>query len=166
MGFDGKDGNRFITPVEIPLYIYEVIEIEGFTFPVFKLKENYAQGAHLEEDLDYGERAKLIPLLDAIEGKVIGITFSVTTFSKEGLKEDDEISRILGAWLDEVNSKVDLSFGLIQMIPSNEIDHDAIDKNGDSNSILKINNSDDINDINVNDVPIIESIRYFAGEDK
>ena len=164
MGFDGKDGNRFITPLEIPLYFYEGIEEAEFL--VSKNKENYIQGPISEEGfVDYGERAKLIPLLNMVKGKVIGFTLSMYTYSKEGAK-DDEYGRIAGGYVDEINPKVDLSFGLIQLIPSNEIDYDGKDKNGDSNSILKINNSDDINDINVNDVPIVMGISYFAEEEK
>ena len=163
MGFDGKDGNRFITPLEIPLYFYEGIEEAEFL--VKKNKENYIQSSTEEGYVDYGERAKLIPLLNTLKGKVIGFTLSMYTYSKEGAK-DDEYGRIAGGYVDEINPKVDLSFGLIQLIPSNEIDYDGKDKNGDSNSILKINNSDDINDINVNDVPIVMGISYFAEEDR
>lgn len=164
MGFDGKDGNRFITPLEIPLYFYDAIEEAEFL--VTKLKENYICASTVAEDyIDYGERAKLIPLLNTLKGKVIGFTLSMYTYSKEGAR-DDEYSRIVCAYLDEVNPKVDLSFGLMQLVTSNDIEYDWEDRIGDSDSIIKIKSCDDINDINISDVPIITSIRYFAGEDK
>ena len=165
MGFDGKDGNRFITPVEIPLYIYEVLE--GTVFPVRKIKENYIQSSVSEEGyVDYGERVKLIPVLDATKGKVIGFNLQMDTYCKGGAVKDDEYSRIVFGWVDEVNSKVDLSSGLFQLVSPNDIDYNGKDKNGNSDPIFKMNNSDDINDINVDDVPIIIDIEYFVGEDK
>lgn len=163
MGFDGKDSNRFITPVEIPIYISEVAGDSWFT--VIKFKDNYVFSARFEGDLFYGERAKLIPVLNTAKGKVIAILLNVDTYSKEGAG-DDEYSRIVCGYIDEVNPKVDLSFGLFQLIPSNDIEYDWEDQNGDSDSILKIMSCDDISNINISDVPIMHSIAYFAGEDE
>ena len=165
MGFDGKDGNRFITLLEIPFYLYEAIEEAEFL--VEKIKENFIQSSISEEGyVDYGERAKLIPLLNTLKGNVIGLALNMDTYSKEGAR-DDEYSRIVCGYIDEVNPKVDLSFGLFQLIPSNEIDFHNKDRIGDSDSIIKIKSCDDINDINISDVPIMQGcIIYFAGEDK
>ena len=48
--------------------------IEEAEFLVKKNKENYIQSSTEEGYVDYGERAKLIPLLNTLKGKVIGFT--------------------------------------------------------------------------------------------
>jgi len=71
MGFDGKDGNRFITPLEITLYIYEAVE--PAVFQVTRAEDNYVGSCFDEGDIDYGKRAKLIPLLDTLKGNTFCI---------------------------------------------------------------------------------------------
>ena len=170
-GFDGRDGNRFITPVEIPIYIYD--NIEQAEFKVVKSFVNTidcrvygSQSDTVEYDyelMDCSDRNLLLPLLDSLKGKVFAFSLYYYIYDdKEGLG-DDELGRIISEYIDEVNSKNDLSFGLVQLITSNDIEYDWEDRIGDSDSIIKIKSSDDIISINISDVPIMESIKYFEG---
>jgi len=59
-----------------------------------------------------------------------------------------------------------LSFGLFQLLPQNNIPpYTNPDKiKGDSESILRLNSSEEMGKINVNQVPMTTSIAYFSGE--
>ena len=170
-GFDGRDGNRFITPVEIPIYIYDCFEPAEFR--VVKSFVNnidcidyYSDSDEQEYDyerMDCSDRNLLLPLLDSLKSKVFAFSLYYYVYDNKGGLPYDELSRIISEFQDETNSKNDLSYGLVQLLTSNDIEYDWEDRIGDSDSIIKIKNSDDINNINISDVPIMESIKYFEG---
>lgn len=65
-------------------------------------------------------------------------------------------------YYSELDSKIGLTLGLFQLVPSNEIPcEDLIE--GDTSSILKIEDVNNINNIDVSKVPLLMAISYFAG---
>lgn len=167
MGFDGKDGNRFITPVEITQYLYETVEPAVFT--VTWAEDNFVGSAGDcgdIDDIDYGKRAKLIPLLDSLKGNTFCIDLRMITFTEDQALVN-EFGQVIIDNLNEINSKQKLSFGLLQLVQANGIDYNNPEKiEGDISSILKIYSVDDLSSIDVSDVPLINGIHYFKEDDK
>jgi len=173
MGFDGKDGSRFVTPVEIALYFYEGCDPEQTMFWVEEFKVNNIMGIDYNnnndvvnsndniEVKDYGDESKLNGLLTDLKNKIIVLGFNLWKYPRS----DAEVFGQAGfEYLDESNSKVGLSFGLIELVSPNDVYYDNQNNtNGDSSSILIINNIEDIYSIDITKVPIVGSISYFAG---
>ena len=164
-GFDGKDGNRFITPLEITLYLYEAVEPAVFT--VTRAEEKYIGSSISNEgDIDYGKRDKLIPLLDSIKGNTFCFYLRARTFTEDKALVD-EFGQVIVENLNEINSKVKLSFGLFQLVTSNDLDYKNPENiEGDTSYILKLENIEDFCTINIDNVPLINAIHYFLEEDK
>lgn len=169
VGFDGKDGSRFITPIEIPYYFYK--SYEPAQFAVMKHKENSI--AIAGEDIngeDYSNNEeKLVSLLVCLKGKVLIFNLNhkrIDESAGDNLNLDAKDLDDVNMYINEVNLKVELTFGLYQLLAQNKIpSYTNPDKiKGDSESILKLTNPEEMGKINIDLVPITTSIGYFAGE--
>lgn len=164
LGFDGKDGNRFITPLEITLYLYEAVE--PAVFQVTRAEDNYVGSCFDEGAIDYGKRAKLMPLLDTLKGNTFCILLRMKTFTEDQALAN-EFGQVIIDNLNEINSKQKLSFGLLQLVQANGIDYNNPEKiEGDTSSILKIYSVDDFSSIDVSDVPLVLAMHYFKEDNK
>ena len=115
MGFDGKDGKGFITPIQIPLYL-----IEGSKTNFYFLKSDYntvlspssVAGMATDENAQ-----KIFEYLDKLEKRVIAIIPSFEKYpgSSEGY------TGVVADYFIEHNSKVGLASKLISLVATNEI---------------------------------------------
>jgi len=162
MGFDGKDGKRFITPLEIPFYFYETLE--SARFMVGEYKENSIKSDYntLEDYSD--DKEKLISLLNDLKGRVL--LFNLRDLIYNGSDVDPAVRDKVINFNNEANSRVVLAFGLFQLLPQNKIPpYTNPDKiKGDSESILRITSPEEMGRINIDQVPMIITIDYFSGE--
>lgn len=177
MGFDGKDGNRFVTLVEIPVYFDK--NIEGPVFLYKKYKVNNILGidnttsadangdivkspeGNIEDGYCYS-KSEIISLLDSLRSKVINPKLKYWFSEFADLPADYLKSDLFIDYFNESNSKIELVFELLQLVSSNGITYEDLEKS-DTSSILIFNNVDNIGDIDVSKVPVIASIGYFVG---
>jgi len=166
VGFDGKDGNRFITPLEIPIYYYESFKQSRFDVIQYKKNTITVEGENTESQDYSDDESKLISLLNSIKSGIVMFNLISQEFDESKWDKYDlgaETRQNVTDYVKEVNSKVELTFGLFQLSPQNGIpsytNPDRI--KGDSESILKITSSDEMSKINIDQVPMISSISYF-----
>jgi len=155
MGFDGSDGNRFITPIEIPLYMFEGIKTSIFS--VYRMDDNsilFSNG----ESFDYSDRNDLLPFLDSIKGKIIAFVPFTDKINESDASSFGDVA--VDYVKNEHNPKTGLSFGLYQLVISNGFEIPESTES-DGSSILKINNFEDVNVIDISKVPLIGLIIYL-----
>lgn len=167
IGFDGKDGNRFITPVEIESYFYEAFKPAHFGVRNYKVNDYDAAGENWEGQ-DYSDNKEgLLLVLNDMRGKAV--IFDLSILKLDDSQADDlepAVRDVAYDYINEVNSKVTLSFGLLQLLSENRVHSLENPDNikSDSNSVLKIINADEMRQINIDQVPIIYGgISYFSG---
>ena len=180
LGFDGKDGARFITPVEIPFYFNEAVKeavfriekstvnnIDGIDYSI--TGRDTIQFGECREYITCSDRNSLLQQLDLLKGNVIVIVLDVWEYDVSDLNKatlEEEIYNRAVEYIDENNSKIGLSFGLLDLVTSNDIDYKSFMENvtnGDSSSILKIVDVNNIDDIDISKVPLTRSILFFEG---
>ena len=164
VGFDGKDGSRFITPIEIPFYFYEKFKPAGFG--VVKYSENDIKADTEGKDYSDDKRGLLL-LLSSLRGKVILLDLAYKRKDDSPRNDLDLVSRDgLYTYREEVNSKLEIVFGLYEILSQNGVlaytNPEKIQAK--SELILKVNNSEEMGAIEIKQVPIIMVIGYYSGE--
>ena len=170
MGFDGKDGNRFITPLEIPIYYYG--SLKPARFQIEKYNKNTVMlrsGVDVEAEDYSDDKGKLVSLLNDLKGRTLLLRLITYKFSESDFYRfdlDKETAEIVNNFIKEVDSKSELTVGLFQLLTQNGMSpYTNPDKiKGNSEPILKITNSEEMGKINIDQVPIIDNIGYFSGE--
>ena len=158
MGFDGKDGTRFVTPVEIELYVYK--QLSEASFGVFEYDiNNFFENGNSEFKSYYGEN-QIISLLNNLKSKVI--VLGLNTMEREEPSVDEIDQTVIVEGTKEINSKIELTFGLFQLVSSNNLTYDNPER-GDTASIIKITSVDDAEKIDISKVPILLNMSYFKG---
>ena len=189
LGFDGADGARFITPVEIPFYVVEDAQRH---FGVNKSSVNNMDGidySNIRDTVSTGEcfesiviidRNTLFSILDSLIGKVIAIYLETNEWDFDLSKNatyqsmDPKAQNCLIEYQKELNPKVDLAFALLNSVSDNDIkinewhggDEQEIYRrimNADGSTILKIENADNLEDIDISKVPLLGYFLWFAG---
>lgn len=156
MGFDGNDGNRFVTPVEIQIYVYEQCP-EAAIFNVLEYKQNDFWGNDNEEFRNCTGEDQIMSLLDSLKSKVIGLDLNRFEYNES---DAESYGQVVLDGTRELNSKVELTFGLFQLVSSNNIPIGNPER-GDTASIIKIEDVNDVENIDVSKVPILFGISYF-----
>jgi len=171
VGFDGKDGNRFITPLEITIYYYESFEPSRFDISEYKENSIMAKSENITCEDYGGDKNKLVSLLNDVKGRVVLFSLTcqkwdISDYHSSFPNLDPKTQENVTNNLEENNSKVELSFGLYQLSPQNGIPpYTNPDKiKGDSESILKLTNPEEMGTINIDQVPIIQYFDYYSGE--
>jgi len=169
MGFDGKDGKRFITPLEIPIYFYEALEPAYFGVREYKENSVVARGENIKAEDYSDDKEKLVSLLHDLKGRVLVFSLHTHKYNEsevDGLGLDPINRDKVVVFIREANSKVELTFGLFQLLPQNKIPpyKNSEKIKSDSESILKLTSPEEMGNINIDQVPIILNIYYFSGE--
>ena len=191
MGFDGGDGARFITPVEIPFYAVEgaqrhfgvnksaVNNMDGIDYS--NMRDTMTTGECVE-NIDIMDKNTLFSILDSLKGKVIAIALDNDEWdidlskNETFLAMDPSVQNCLMEYQKEGNSKVDLAFALLHSVTDNDIkineghsevgDEQEIYRrilNADGTAILRIESADHLEDIDISKVPLLGYIKWFAG---
>lgn len=176
-GFDGEDSNRFITPVEMPYYLLEAIDTAAFVFvknPVNSIElMDYSTGNvgffdYLEftfcKDIN-----TLIYQLNLLKGNIISFRLEESEIDVSVLNEmnlDEKNYNAAVEYIIESNSKIGLSYGLMELMTSNNFDYKKYkgeNSNSDSPSIIRIKDIKNIYCIDIAKVPIATEIVFFEG---
>lgn len=179
IGFDGKDGSRFVTPVEIPLYYYEGVDDMMFVILKYRVRnldgidyssdDNINANGDIErtpegniEPIESYTRSEIITQLDNLKNK--GIVLFLNCWNQDPYKipDVDVNSKYVNDYFNEINSKVGLSLGLFQLVTSNGIPYQNIGR-GDTSSIIIIDDVNNVGNIDISKVPILMIISFFAG---
>ena len=174
-GFDGRDGNRFITPVEIALYFLDSSEKAGLWVTkslvntidcrVYGTQSDTAEYAF--ETTDCSDRNVLFPLLDSLKGKVFAFYLPQSKFPDsdvDSLNLDTEAYNCYIEYTDEHDSKIELSIELIELVTSNDLDYERSTESkvgGDTLSIIRIDNVNNIDEIDISRIPETRELQYF-----
>jgi len=179
LGFDGEDGNRFITLAEMPFYLLESVESASFAF--LKTTVNNIDGTDYDENgsfVQFGDRYEsiscsdkneLFQQLNLLKGNIIAFIIDDRGNDSSILKEmdlDKAAYNLMVEYINESNSKVGLSFGLMELVTSNGIDYKRFIENGtqaDKSSILRIENAKEIMNVDITKVPLTYQICFFEG---
>ncbi|MCE5187689.1 MAG: hypothetical protein LLF75_00660 [Eubacteriales bacterium] len=153
IGFDGKDGSRFVTPLQIPLYFYEGEPKARFAFIKHYVETAYDEGVATITSENIRD---VYTQLNNLKGKCIAFDPTIKTFPVS-----DEYPDVDKTYLKEYNSKVGLQQKLILSLNINGLnpnyDFESVPDNRD---ILAVENINDINNIDISNVPLIKNI-YF-----
>lgn len=157
MGFDGKDGNRFVTEVAIPIYVYEKGNLNGLNkYSIDRtINESIVTGWKPDSSFKNGE--ELTARLEELKNGplVFGVSRRKNTESTEGL--NDAVVR----YKNEINSKVDLGNKLYSEVSNNGLNLD-IPSVSDGVSLVKITKIEDVDNIEINNIPILaDQIIYY-----
>ena len=152
MGFDGKDGNRFVTPMQIPLYFYEGEPKARFAFIKHHEETAYEEGIATITSENISD---VYPQLNNLKGKCIAFDPTIKTFPVS-----DEYPDVDKTYLEDYNSKVGLLQKLILSLNNNGFTNYDFESVSDNRDILTIKNINDINSIDISNVPLLKNI-YF-----
>ena len=102
-----------------------------------------------------------------MKGKAVVVDLEIGKFDEsagDGL--DPAIHDDVVDYIKEVNSKVVLSFGLLQLLSDNKVrPYDNPEKTkGETESILRLTSPEEMGQINIDQVPMIMGIDYFSGK--
>jgi len=158
LGFDGKDGNRFITPVEITSSVEDhFLDIKEKDFAAFYISEE--KGSTLDADyemiLTYGsdETANYIK---GFEGDRIILDIPNDKIDVKSLEDKWDIVYL--NYLEDCNSSIPYVLSLVNKLETNGIDTSSVRKS--SKEINLISNSDDINSIDFERIIYVPTIRH------
>lgn len=156
MGFDGKEGKRFVTLLEIALDYLHNQPFYSFSFAKLAERALYTEFTVIKRFSD-GNTEGFSSYLDMLKGRVIVIQPSITQFS-------GDYSGIIADFVAEHNSKVGLSGKLISLVPSNNIkitSDSYIEGSYDEYQIITFDELKDIQDIDLANVPFIDPAIIF-----
>lgn len=189
LGFDGTDGTRFISPVEIPFYVVEgtqrhfgvgkstVNNMDGIDYSI---PRDTVTTGECTESIVIKDRNTLFSILDSLKGKVIAFfleeyewNFDLST-NATFLALSIAAQNCLIDYQNEVNSKVDLAFALLHSVTDNNIkinewrggDEKEIYRlimDADGNAILRIENADQLENIDISRVPLLVTFKWYDG---
>jgi len=189
IGFDSPDGSRFITPIEIP---FSVVEVANRHFGVRKYYVNNMDGidySNMRDTMTTGERCEsititdrevLFSILDSLIGRVIAVGLENYEWDLN-LSADATYQSMTpvaqNSLLDyqtEQNSKVELAFSLLHSVTDNDIkinegqgeyEQEIYRRivNADGSAILRIENADHLEDIDISKVPLLGYFGWYAG---
>ena len=150
MGYDGKDGKGFVTPIQIPLYFLEGAADAGVAFDKFEYNTIYSSA--LEVMLVTNKETNgLFDYLDKLKGRVLIIQPCFKKFSGSV----DDYTGVVHDYLEERDSKIGLAGKLIDSVATNGIEIDNADyhiSDYKSCKIIKLENMDNIESIDLSDV--------------
>lgn len=156
IGFDGKEGKRFVTLLEIALDYLHSQPFYSFSFAKLAERALYTEFTVIKKFSD-GNTDEFSSYLDMLKGRVIVIQPSITQFS-------GDYSGIIADFVAENNSKVGLSGKLISLVPSNNIkitSDSYIEGSYDEYEIITFDELKDIQDIDLANVPFIDPVIIF-----
>lgn len=157
MGFDGSDGNRFITLVDIPFYYFE--NVERAVFSVCKNNENHIYSTY-QESKGYKDINSLQPVLNEVRNRVIAILLAEWSFDWSTVDKSKFSSEFIDYTINELNPKASLVFGLLHLVTSNGFEIPEADEH-ESSHIIYINCVEDLYNIDLTRVPSILAMIYF-----
>jgi hypothetical protein len=189
LGFDGADGTRFISPVEIPFYVVEgaqrhfgvnkssVNNMDGVDYSI--QRDTWTTG-ECSESIEISDKTTLFSILDSLKGKVIAFFLEEYEWDRDLSKSATFLAKSAAAqnclidFQNEVNSKVDLAFALLHSVTDNNIkinewsggDEKEIYRlimDADGNAILRIESADHLEDIDISKVPLLVTFEWYDG---
>ena len=159
MGFDGKDGNRFITELMVLGSVYDYYhnlpdgDPDKDRMGLWFATEN---GLHLDDKFVEKFRAsssdEVFNYLIGLKGKKI-----VADIPAKKINTSELTNGMKTMW-DERNKRLPYTYNLISRLAKNGIDTSAIGSSG--KDIILIDSSADLEAIDFNNVPIISGIRF------
>lgn len=156
IGFDDNNKNRFVIPVDIPMY---AVKDNSNKVYFFAKKINLRDMGKYIGDLKIKDENNLVALLDSLKQQVIVLNLMDKTVSdktKENLGESDSVVDLVNS----INNRINQTRGLISRIYNNGFAPQYSDYIFPNISVLNIS---DINEINVNEIPIVTSI-FFSSD--
>lgn len=152
IGFDGRYGTRFVTPLMV---IGDAYDEDGngndFVFS-FSTEEGYhLDDKHVRQLLACNSDA-IFDNLCGLKGERVVVDIPAKKASLEGKNTGSRI------FWEGSNSRIPYTFNLISRLANNGIDTSAIGSSG--KDIPLIYSSDDLNNVDCDSIPIIISIRY------
>ena len=153
MGFDGADGERFVTLVEIPVYFHTTEDHFNFYFQKF-LGDGVSYSS--QEIVLNGDdiESKIIEQLEPLKGDVVAFSAYYEGFSEEITKQHAGERYCI-----EHNRKAPLGGKLISMVDFNGYDQSLLNGFNVSDfedvQIIKIEKYEDINNVGVSDIPMM-----------
>jgi hypothetical protein len=150
VGFDGKNGKRFVTPFEISTYVYENVAEAKFNF--FRLKAGTVDLSQYIESTD-GSTENVLKYLEKIKGNVLVLNLDTTDMAKDMM---NDYSGVALDYLKEAHRKVDYARKAVDEVDSNNLGTpDGVkEMTGDVN-LIKIDSAESIDYIDLENVPII-----------
>lgn len=170
VGFDGADGNRFVTPVEIPVYMYEAVKDKAekdtsFVFRVDALLQNSLDDLYfigLSNTKYLSDRSDFTLLFESIKHKVVGISLSIWPLDYSYIAE--HYGPEAGLYVNESNSKINLSYRLLESVTSNNFTYEIPEGIETANvEIMKLTSTEDLNNLDISMIPLVDSICFFGG---
>jgi hypothetical protein len=162
MGFDGADGDRFIAPVEIPLYFFEAVSEARITISGYT--EAYVSSNEFGSEIYHGDdKSELLSKLDDLRGRVLILNVGYQTYTVDSVKDDGQVAV---SYVEELNSKMDCTLKLFQSVVSNNISFKDDEKEvADGIDIVRIENVEETKNIDVARVPVLFYVNYFNGNE-
>ncbi|MEN6564515.1 MAG: hypothetical protein ABFD11_13420 [Christensenella sp.] len=159
MGFDGKDGKGFVTPIQIPLYFLEGEAKAGVSFEKYEYNTILSQ-YDLVETITNKDTQNLFVRLNTLKGNVMIIQPYIEKFPGS---VDDYIG-VVHDYLEERDSKTGLAGKLIDSVATNGIEIDNEDyhvSDYEECRIIKLENADDIESIKLSEVATFGLTIYY-----
>ncbi len=158
MGFDGKDGKRFITPIEIASSVMNYyLDSEHENFAAFWIME---EGVHLNGSTSVAYKAygseELIKYLEDLVGKKIVVDIQARGLSLQG--KEEKIDSVWFNYLEETNKQTPFARSFAHKLVTNGVDTTNIKS---SYAVInEINDIDDLSSINFEKIIFADVIRY------
>lgn len=162
MGFDGKDGKGFVTPIQIPLYFLEGEARANFTFYEFEANTVFTR-FNQTDVANNKDTTNLFKRLDELEGNVIVIEPAFESFP--GSKDDH--TGVTKDYFIEHESKLELAGRLVDSVATNgiEIENENYHEDDYSNyEIIKLKNVEDVENLDLAKVPLMQLHIYYYSE--
>ena len=147
IGLDNKNDERFVTLLQIPTYFYDKYSPANFIFT--ELYGDTFQGNAKNVDPN-NNSDEMKSYLDRLKDGPIIFTLRTNKFPDRWSEEAKDLGDFAIRFVDEGNSKVDLSKSLIAEVSNNNLDFDIGDHV--DTEIISINESLDINNIDMSKV--------------
>lgn len=150
IGFDGKNKDRFVTPLRIPVY---AIEDNNISFSFLKLSSLSLSGD--KSVLEFKNRKDIIETLEIVKGKVVFLSLIDDVVENYSAISNLNHKRLI----EEVNNGVKTTRGLLGRVNGNGLNSPHSDL---GSNLIEIKKNEDVDKINFIEVPIIApSITYF-----
>lgn len=162
VGFDGNKDERFVTGLEIPLYYFEEVPKANFSF--FK-RSGKGTGSNLTLFTESGEEEVVRNNLDQLKGEPLIFSFELF----DGSINVEDYDGFLKEELTKRLEKFEIAKKLMISIPDNNIPFKNLNLNLDGIdeiSFARINDMDDIYNIEIKDLPYITLISFSGNLNK
>jgi hypothetical protein len=163
MGFQGQDGNRFVSPVEVSIYFFK--DYEEVTYFDFEVMGSNCMGNPVNRIKIEDNGDEISEMIKQLKGKIIAFQLDYDGFPEEEIEtarknRGGSLGPIGERYVKAQHDKAGLAGKLVTSVATNDVDLHHYDKNYSEErfkdyQIVIIDDIEDVKNIDLSQIPMM-----------